>query len=58
MDIPRCEEMFKYWDKLPPVHMSMAAYVGWGQKAEATPSADIEALMGSLPLKEFNPNER
>lgn len=59
MDIPRCEALFAYWKKMPPVHLSMAAYVGWGQsKAQSADNGgDIDGLMMSLPAaKEFNAN--
>jgi hypothetical protein len=55
MDIPRCEAMFKYWTKAPPVHLSMAAYVGWGQsKKQSADNGDLDGLLASLPTKEFN----
>jgi hypothetical protein len=54
MDFPRLEAMNRYWQKSPPVHLSMAAYVGWGgEKADA---GDPVSLMETLPVMEFNPH--
>lgn len=32
MDIPRLIELNKYWKTNPPVHQSVAAYLGTGDK--------------------------
>lgn len=56
MDIPRLEALNKYWLKSPPVHMSVAAYVGWGKSEESAQSSDegdFDMLMASTPIKEF-----
>jgi hypothetical protein len=55
MDLPRLEALSKYWAKTPPVHFSMAAYVGWGKSkgsAEGTmPDGDLEELFNRTPMK-------
>lgn len=57
MDVPRLDGLSKYWKQFPPVHVSMAAYVGWGKSKEsAQDEGDFEALMASIPTKEFTPN--
>lgn len=40
--------MNRYWQRCPPVHVSVAAYLGWGKTEEGN---DVMALMSSLPAK-------
>lgn len=50
MDLPLLEGMSRYWMRHPPVHISMAAYVGWGKgSAQQQDEGDFEAMMASLP---------
>jgi hypothetical protein len=55
MDIPRLDALSKYWAKTPPVHVSVAAYVGWGKSEGSAdgepPSHDIEELFSRTPVK-------
>jgi hypothetical protein len=58
MTIPRLEAFYRHWKTSPPVHVSVAAYVGWGKSkgsAETATDADFEALMASVPQKEITP---
>lgn len=50
----------KAWKKHPPVHVSMAAYVGWGknsssssQSSSTEDAGDTDAFMASLPVMEY-----
>jgi hypothetical protein len=57
MDLPRLSALSKYWSEWPPVHIAVAAYVGWGSSKKSSASAsDLDTLMASLPEKEFNPH--
>lgn len=58
MDLPRLEAMNRYWQKSPPVHLSMAAYVGWGGAKQGQQEGDAVALMDSLPVMESKPHGR
>lgn len=58
MDMPRLEALGTYWMKQPPIHISMAAYVGWGKSSGSAQSGDVEALIASAPLKEMSPDGR
>lgn len=51
MTIPRLDAFNRYWERNPPVHMLVAAYMGIGAKAKPKKmaDADIEALMKSFP---------
>lgn len=57
MTIPRLAAMSRYWKQHPPMHVLLAAYVGYEPPAEAgataartPPSAvDLEALMAAYP---------
>lgn len=51
MDLPLLEGMSRYWMRYPPVHISMAAYVGWGKGSarQQQEEGDFEAMMASLP---------
>jgi hypothetical protein len=59
MDLPRMEALNKHWLKSPPVHISMAAYVGWGKSQGSAQSSsadegDFEMMMASTPVKGAN----
>lgn len=62
MDLPRLEALSKHWKESPPIHISMAAYVGWGKSKESAKRApsdddgDFDAMMASIPQKVMNPN--
>lgn len=54
--MPRCDALFKCWKHTPPVALSMASYVGWGQSNESASADDLDQLLASAPVKEFNPH--
>lgn len=50
MDIPRLDALNSAWSQYPPVHVSVAAYLGIGkQKNTAASDAEFDAMMASLP---------
>lgn len=58
MDIPRLEVLYRSWrDTAPPVHVSVAAYIGWGRPEQpAASNGDFEQRMASAPMKDFTPH--
>ena len=62
VDLPRLEQLTRYWRKFPPVHVLVAQYVGYkGPKEDigkvtaqggAMPSeTDMQAFMDMLPQR-------
>jgi hypothetical protein len=54
LDLPRLRWFRKTWKKHPPVHQSVAAYLGIGRDKTSTPLADsagaiLDDLMGAAP---------
>lgn len=50
------EALSGYWLKHPPVHLSVAAYVGWGGSKGSADQGDVDMLLAGLPTMEVNPN--
>jgi hypothetical protein len=58
MTLPRVAALFNYWQKCPPVHRAVAAYLGYGKDAAkpVTPAAKAAAndehnnFLDALPL--------
>ena len=42
IDLPRLATLNKYWDKSPPIHILMKAYVGYKPDSVVTVTADPE----------------
>ncbi len=51
MTFPRFDELTTYWAKHPPVHISVAAYLGWGSAKAAEKPQDISELMHDFPMR-------
>lgn len=54
LDLPALAALNKYWQRLPPLHVMVAAYFGIKDPAEtsdapAMSEADIGALIASIP---------
>lgn len=47
MDLPRLEAMNKYWEKFPPLHVMVAAYLGIGNN----PTASADDLTEYVPTQ-------
>lgn len=45
IDLPRLAAMNRYWDKHPPVHIMVAAYLGYGDESVEHGSMDELAAM-------------
>lgn len=59
MDLPRQEVLNKHWKRSPPVHFSVAAYLGWGKSDGASSpeqhDSDFDTLMMSTPQMDMRP---
>jgi hypothetical protein len=59
MDLPRLERMNKHWLKSPPVHYSVAAYLGWGKSGGASSpeqgSFELDQRMAQAPTIDMRP---
>lgn len=51
MDIPRLESMKAHWEYQPPLHISVARYLGINPKTEkrVNKDEDIAALLAQIP---------
>ncbi|MFS1524440.1 hypothetical protein ACL7TT_10055 [Microbulbifer sp. 2304DJ12-6] len=55
VDLPQLEAMNRYWKRFPPVHVLVAAFVGYqGGKPSSEPGS-AEELLAMLPLKNAPP---
>ena len=49
MTLPQVLELTAYWAKHPPVHLLVAAYLGYRRKDSAPSPNDIGALLAKAP---------
>jgi len=51
LTIPRLKALMRYWAKHPPVHILVAAYMGYkpGDQPSQAASADLDAMVSEAP---------
>lgn len=53
MTLHRLYSIWKQWNRFPPLHMMVGAYLGYGKKKKAAENVPLDSMFASLSSDPF-----